>query len=53
MLRKVVININQCVHYSCVKGLTVLCTYKLVKIIFVEVVLACVCRDCIVKPKQR
>ena len=27
--------------------------YKLVKIIFVEVVLACVCRDCIVKPKQR
>ena len=51
MLRKVV-NTNQCVHYSCVQGLTVLCTYKLVKIIFVEVVLACVRRDCIVKPKQ-
>ena len=51
MLRKVV-NINQCVHYFCVKGLTVLCTYKLVKIMFVEFVLACARRDFIVKPKQ-
>ena len=52
MLRKVVTLINMFI-IPVLKALQFYVhNYKLVKIIFVEVILACVPRDCIVKPKQ-